>query len=212
MILIINCTLGLEFAFFRNKKMIFQKKSKLSQNISEKLVVEIQSSFSKMGENYKSIKKIIIVTGPGSFTGIRSAITFAKIVNLYLNIKVIGISKFEILNLMSFKNDKKGLKNILIQNNQKTFFIQKFSSSGKARSAPELFNFEDRDLKINPETRTICDGLEFKKYLEVNKKIKTVKLIEFIDYKINDIYEIAKNLSEKNYVPKPLYTKNFFKT
>ena len=86
MILIINCTKGFEFAFVKNKKTIFIKKSKQLKNISEKLVVEIEKSLSILKLRYNAIKKIVVITGPGSFTGIRSAITFAKILKLSLKI------------------------------------------------------------------------------------------------------------------------------
>ena len=210
MILIIDCTQGLEFAFFKNKEIILKKKSKQLRNISEKLVVEIEKSLTKIGASYKSIKKIVLVTGPGSFTGIRSAITFAKTINVYMNIKVLGISKFEVLNLLTIQDCKPGVKNILIKNNQNSFFLQKFDSSGAAKSVPELLDSAKKLITFNHETRIICDGLEFKKYLYQKKKTKTVKFVEIIDYKINDIYKVTKNLSEKNYIPKPLYTKNFF--
>ena len=210
MILIIDCTQGLEFAFFKNKEIILKKKSKQLRNISEKLVVEIEKSLTKIGTSYKSIKKIVLVTGPGSFTGIRSAITFAKTINVYMNIKVLGISKFEVLNLLTIEDCKPGVKNILIKNNQNSFFLQKFDSSGVAKSVPELLDSAKKLIKFNHKTRIICDGLEFKKYLLNKKKTKTVKFLEIIDYKINDIYKVTKKLSEKNYIPKPLYTKNFF--
>ncbi len=210
MILIINCTKGLEFAFLSNEGMIFQKKSNQLRNISEKLIVEIENSLLKIGADYKSVKKIIIVTGPGSFTGIRSSITFAKTLRLYLNIRVIGISKFEILNLLTINDYKKRAKNILVKNNENTFFLQKFNFLGIVKSVPELLYFKDYSIKINDETRTICEGIEFKRYFDYKKKTKSVKIVEIIDYKFDDIYKVTKKLPEENYIPKPLYTKNFF--
>ena len=210
MILIINCTKGLEFAFLSNEGMIFQKKINQLRNISEKLIVEIENSLLKIGADYKSVKKIIIVTGPGSFTGIRSSITFAKTLRLYLNIRVIGISKFEILNLLTINDYKKRAKNILVKNNENTFFLQKFNFLGIVKSVPELLYFKDYSIKINDETRTICEGIEFKRYFDYKKKTKSVKIVEIIDYKFDDIYKVTKKLPEENYIPKPLYTKNFF--
>ena len=210
MILIINCTKGFEFALIQNKKAITKKKSKQLKNISEKLVVEIEESLSKLKLSYKSIKKIIVITGPGSFTGIRSAITFAKTLNLYLKINVIGISKFEVLNLLT-KNDRKpGIKNIFVQNNENTFFLQKFDSSGKTDSVPELIDLKKKRITINEEIRIISDGLKIKEYLGYKNKVKKVNLVEIISYGIEDIYKVARKLSKKKYIPKPLYTKNFF--
>ena len=210
MILIINCTKGFEFALIQKKKTIAKKKSKQLKNISEKLVEEIANSLTKLQLNYKSIKKIIVITGPGSFTGIRSAITFAKTLNLYLKIKVIGISKFEVLNLLTNNDHKKRIKHIFVQNNENTFFLQKFNSSGKTDSVPKLVDLKKKKIKINKEIRIISDGLKIKEYLDFKKKTKQVNLVEIIGYRIEDIYKIAEKLSEKKYIPKPLYTKNFF--
>ncbi len=210
MILIINCTKGFEFALIQNEKAIFKKKSKQLKNISEKLVVEIEKALSKLRLSYKSIRKIIVITGPGSFTGIRSAITFAKTLNLYLKIKVIGISKFEVLNLLTINNCKTGIKNIFVENNQNTFFFQQFNSSGRSKSVPELVDLKKKNIMINEEIRVISDGLKIKEYLNYNKKTKKVNLVEVIGYGIEDIYKVTQKLSEKKYIPKPLYTKNFF--
>jgi len=210
MILIINCTNGFEFALIQNEMIITKKKSKKLKNISEKLVVEIEKSLSKLRLNYNAITKIIVITGPGSFTGIRSSITFAKTLNLYLNIKIIGISKFEVLNLLTIDGNKAGIKSIFIQNNGNTFFVQKFNSSGKTESVPELVDLKKKKIMINKGTRIISDGLKIKEYLDFRKKINKASPAEIISYRVEDIYKVAQKLSEKKYIPKPLYTKNFF--
>ena len=66
MILIINCTNEFEFVLIQNEKTVFKKKSKLLKSISEKLVVEIEKALSILKKDYKSITKIIVITGPGS--------------------------------------------------------------------------------------------------------------------------------------------------
>tara|TARA_B100000929_G_scaffold110472_1_gene87542 strand:+ start:492 stop:1124 length:633 start_codon:yes stop_codon:yes gene_type:complete len=210
MILIINCTKGFEFAFVKNKKTIFKKKSKQLKNISEKLVVEIEKSLSILKLRYKAIKKIVVITGPGSFTGIRSAITFAKILKLSLKIKVFGISKFEILNLLTLNSSKAGIKNIFVENNQNIFFLQKFNSSGKAISTPEIVDLDEKSIMMKTERRIISDGFSIKKYLDNKKKLKKVNLIEVIRYRIEDLERLTLRLNEKKYIPKPLYTKNVF--
>ncbi len=210
MILIINCTKGFEFVLIQNKKTIIKKKSRQLKSISEKLVVDIERALSKLKLNYKSIKEIVVITGPGSFTGIRSAITFAKTLSIYLKIKVIGISKFEVLNLLSMNDQKSKEKSIFINNNQSTFFLQKFNSSGEAISVPELVDLKEKGIKTSKKERIISDGLKLREYIDCGKKLKTVNLIEIIGYRIEDIYKLSKQLSDKKYEVKPLYTKNFF--
>jgi len=210
MILIINCTKGFEFVLIQNKKTIIKKKSRQLKSISEKLVVDIERALSKLKLNYKSIKEIVVITGPGSFTGIRSAITFAKTLSIYLKIKVIGISKFEVLNLLSMNDQKSKEKSIFVNNNQSTFFLQKFNSSGEAISVPELVDLKEKGIKTSKKERIISDGLKLREYIDCGKKLKTVNLIEIIGYRIEDIYKLSKQLSDKKYEVKPLYTKNLF--
>ena len=210
MILIINCTKGLEFVFVQNDKVIFKKNSKQLKNISEKLVLEIEKALSKLKLGYKSIKKIIVITGPGSFTGIRSSITFVKILNLYLKIKVLGLSKFEILNLLTNNVNKTGLKEIFIESDQDIFFFQKFNSHGRAVSVPELVDLNKKNIMIKGKKRIISDAPRIRKYLDFKEKINKDAFIEIIGYRIEDLNKVTKRLSEKKYNPKPLYTKNFF--
>ena len=63
---------------------------------------------------------------------------------------------------------------------------------------------------ISKTKRIISDGLKIKEYLDCKKEAKKVNLVEVIGYRIEDISEIAQKLNEKKYIPKPLYTKNFF--
>ena len=192
MILIINCTKGMEFAFVKNDKTIFKKNSKQLKNISEKLVVEIEKALSKLKLGYKSIKKIIVITGPGSFTGIRSSITFVKTLNLYLNIKVLGLSKFEILNLLTTNINKAELKEIFIKNNQDTFFFQKFNSHGRAVTVHEIVDLNKKNIMIKKKKRIISDVPSIRKYLDFKEKINKDALVEIIGYRIEDLNKVTK--------------------
>ena len=88
MIRAIECSKGLDILIFKNKKIFFNKKYTNIKNISEILISKIEIAIKKIDISYKDIKKIIIINGPGSFTGIRSSITFAKILGLSLSIPV----------------------------------------------------------------------------------------------------------------------------
>ena len=210
MILIIDCTTGFEFAFLKDKKIIFKKKSKKLKNISEKLVLEIERSLSQLELLYKDIKKVIVITGPGSFTGIRSAITFSKILKLSLKIEILGVSKFDILNLLTLSNKKDEEKTIFIANNKNTYFFQKFNSTGKAISSPEIVDLNTNTINIGKRVRVISDDILLKKYIDHKKTSKKPNLIEIIKYKIDDIEKLSLRLREKKHNPKPVYVKYFF--
>ena len=117
--------------------------------------------------------------------------------NKPLKIKVIGISKFEILNLLTNNDPKPRIKNIFVQNNENTFFLQKFNSSGKIDPVPELVDIKKKRIMVDEEIRIISDGLKIKEYLGYKNKVKKVNLVEIISYGIEDIYKVARKLSKK---------------
>ena len=105
------------------------KKIKSNKNISEILVIEIEKIFNKAKINIKKLDTIFVITGPGSFTGIRSALTFAKTIRLTNNTDVRGISKFEYLNLIAKDKNLFDLRTILIFHRKMQFFSQNFKGN-----------------------------------------------------------------------------------
>ncbi len=73
MFLILDFTQSFKLALIYNGKSV-NKELKIKKNISEILIIEIDKFLKKSHTNIKKIKSIYIITGPGSFTGIRSAI------------------------------------------------------------------------------------------------------------------------------------------
>ena len=58
----------------------------------------IIQKLNKLNKDYVDIKKIYILLGPGSFTGVRTAISFSKSLKLiHKKIEICGISKFRLI-------------------------------------------------------------------------------------------------------------------
>ena len=84
-------------------KLLIEIQERLEQNLSKEAVPKIATMFEKINLKPDNIDKIIVVDGPGSFTGIRIGITIAKIYAYSLNIKITTISSLE---AMAISNDK----------------------------------------------------------------------------------------------------------
>ena len=97
MFLILDFTKSLKLAIY-SKDILLTKELNTQKNISEILIVEVEKFFKKSKINIKQLKSIYVITGPGSFTGIRSALTFAKSLKLTMKLNLYGLSKFEIVN------------------------------------------------------------------------------------------------------------------
>ena len=91
MILVINTSgTGLEFVLGDHYKTIAVEKQSLA------LPTATESFLAECGATWRDITAIGVVTGPGSFTGIRMGIAYAKGIAMGLNIPVVGISAFDL--------------------------------------------------------------------------------------------------------------------
>ena len=76
-------------------KLISEVKEDLGQNLSRDAMPKIASMFEKSNMVPSDINKIIVVNGPGSFTGIRVGLTIAKVYAWSLNIPITTITSLE---------------------------------------------------------------------------------------------------------------------
>lgn len=91
MILVIN-TSGKDLEFVlgdKYKSIVVEKQSIALPQACEKFITE-------SGATWRDISAIGVVVGPGSFTGIRLGIAYAKGIGMGLNIPVVGISAFDL--------------------------------------------------------------------------------------------------------------------
>lgn len=91
MILIINSSGNdLEFVLNDNYKRVTTEKQSLS------LPIETENFINECGAKWSDLTAIGVVVGPGSFTGIRIGIAYAKGLAMGLNIPVVPINAFEL--------------------------------------------------------------------------------------------------------------------
>ena len=180
------------------------KTIKSNKNISEILVIEIEKIFNKAKINIKKLDTIFVITGPGSFTGIRSALTFAKTIQLTNNTDIRGISKFEYLNLIANDKNLFDLRKILIFHKKMQFFSQNFRGN-LSISKPKIINFEENKKIFNKRTSIICDNnilVNFvdKKYFElINQNI------HFVDYNNKKLKMLINKKNKLTNDPRPVY-------
>lgn len=67
------------------------------QRQSELMIPEIENIFKKNYVNPKDVGEILVTVGPGSYTGVRIALTIAKVYGYALNIPVYAFSSLEVL-------------------------------------------------------------------------------------------------------------------
>lgn len=82
-------------------KLIFEIKENYEKNLSKYTLFRIQQQFEENKISPDSVEKIILVNGPGSFTGIRIAVTISKVYAWALKIPIITISSLDAMAVSS---------------------------------------------------------------------------------------------------------------
>ncbi len=156
-----TCEAHGEMILFKDQKVIatqcWEKEFSHSEVISEYFQKLLAFSSVKPNE----IKKIICVNGPGSFTGIRVGVNFAKTLSYSFGIPLVPISTLELLALRCDERNKKILACVDAQKNS-VFLSQYEYQNSRLTSLWENKVVEiTRLAEVIREPQTLCgSGLE----------------------------------------------------
>ncbi len=211
MILGIDCSNGLNLIFFDKKKIYYNYNNYKITNTSEILITKIENSLKKINKNYNDFSKIIIINGPGSFTGIRCSITFAKMMRISLSIPIYGYTKFELANfLLKTKLQNKNIKKRIFIHYQGEDFFHSSYRMDKCISRPKILNLKQCNFNNYKNDLLISDNKLFFNYLKNEKNTINPEMMSIFKYKLENIIDLNKQYFQKKYIPQPIYVKNLF--
>lgn len=144
-------------------------KEEYGQSLSEVALPKIVSLFECNNLTASDIDKIIVVNGPGSFTGIRIGITIAKVYAWSLNIPITTIYSLEAMSLSS----KKDIVHVPIINARRGYVFA--GIYGK-----------DNEVILNPQHITITS---LKSKLENIDNYEIISNDEFDDFEVIEKYD-----------------------
>ena len=208
MFLVLDFTQSLRLAIINNEKLII-KEIKTKKNISEILIFEIEKFLKNSKTSIKNIKSICVVKGPGSFTGIRSALTFAKSIKLTSKIDIFGVSKFEIINCKIQLDQLNKKKCILLHFKGSQFFMQTFKGY-KALDEAKLIDFYKEEFRYCKQILYVYDNIIFEDFLGKKLRKDIFKNLLLVEYNLNEFKESIVNNTIDNFDPKPLYISNYY--
>ena len=206
MILLIDCSKGLRLIVGNKQRILVNKSKPRLKKVSERLTVEIKILLDSIKKDYQNLSKIIVINGPGSFTGIRTGITAAKVLGLSLKLPVCGISLFELLRINYLKTKPKKNLKFFIKLNKYNYFTQNVNKSGK-ESEIILESFgANLQYKSKEVDLVFLDNISVK---NISRKVNDKEEIITINDLFNKTFKDLTNLSEKKYIPSPIYVKTF---
>ena len=176
-------------------KIICEIKKEYGHTLSEYALPEIVSMFEKNNIEPNQLTKIVVVDGPGSFTGIRIGITIAKVYAWSLNIPITTITSLEAM-MLSNKDNK--IKVPIIDARRGFVFAAIYNSDNQEILSPQHIKLTD-----------LMKKLENKDYIFI-----TNDEIEQIDNKVTyspDIKKITNYVKDKSNINPHLVNPNYLK-
>ena len=139
-------------AITADDKLLVEIKEEFGHNLSQEALPKIASMFEKVNLEPKDINKIIVVNGPGSFTGIRIGITIAKVYGWSLNIPITTITSLEAMMLSS----NEACSHVPVIDARRGYvFGAIYDDKNKQILKPQHINIVDLDLKLKGLTNFI---------------------------------------------------------
>lgn len=132
-------------AILKDNTLIASHSEEFGQSLSEIALPKIVEMFEKNNLSPKSVDKIIVVNGPGSFTGIRIGITIAKVYAWSASIPITTTTSLEAMAISSENN----CIHVPILNARRGYvYTAIYDSNYKVLLKPQHIKFDDLKEKI----------------------------------------------------------------
>lgn len=89
--------IALSVAVLDSERLLAMQTTNIKRNHSKQLMPIISQTVEEAGIKLADLDRIVVAEGPGSYTGLRIAVTTAKTLALTLGIELVGISSLEML-------------------------------------------------------------------------------------------------------------------
>lgn len=188
-----------------NKFTLIDKVSIMfEKDLSKYSLKYIDNLLNKNNLMYKDINKIVVVNGPGSFTGIRIGLTIAKTLAWAYNIPIVPISSLKAISLSN--NDACDYVIPIIDARHEYVYAGIFDTKKQEYTLKEQYislNMLDKEIKLlgDSEKNQIIVITNDNIPLNYNMKKYTPDFVNIIKGTIND-KEVNPHLIDANYLKK----------
>ncbi|MBQ8891265.1 MAG: tRNA (adenosine(37)-N6)-threonylcarbamoyltransferase complex dimerization subunit type 1 TsaB [Bacilli bacterium] len=179
-----------------NNKLISEVKINFGSELSKYTVSEIQKLFKDANISPKDIDKIIVVSGPGSFTGIRIGMTFAKIFAYSMNKEITEITSLDAM--AKSINSKKIIVPLI--DARRGYVYAEAIKNDKTIIEPQYMKLEDLIDKLNNLNEEYI-------FITNDKQIKIENVIRYNPDILNIVLSYASKKSINPHLIEPTYLK-----
>ncbi len=165
-------------AIVKDNELLSEVQEEYGQSLSEVTLPKIAEMFKNANLEAKDIDKIIVVNGPGSFTGIRIGLTIAKVYAWSLRIPITTIYSLE---AMSISSPNKMVHVPIINARRGYVFAAIYDQNQKELLKPQHIKLEDLQKELDHiEEYEIITNDEFE---ELEKTVPyTPDMLKIVEY------------------------------
>lgn len=169
----------LHIALFDNDKLTDKLSLKLDKDLSKYTLSNLEKILKINNISINDINKIIVVNGPGSFTGVRIGLTIAKTIGWAKKVDIVPLSS---------------LKPMIFSVTCKKKYIVPIIDARRGYVYAAIYDIEQKNYILN-------EG-----YISLNALLVSIKSLKLIDDNIDDILivsndDICINYKQQKYIP-----------
>lgn len=198
---------GTGIGLYKDDKAVYKSEKIMEFGQAEALAVGVKEACESFGIAFSDIGFLGVCSGPGSFTGVRAGLAFAR--GLCLGnpkLEATGVSAFEVYAGMLKEEDLAYYNAVVIETKREDFYFQLFDKDLNKLCPPLALSREEIASKLKGhQVSFIGDGVERLLSVSLGLQIKQVELSEMMS--IEALYRAAKRkyLIKSLDFPKPLY-------
>ncbi|MDD3288194.1 MAG: tRNA (adenosine(37)-N6)-threonylcarbamoyltransferase complex dimerization subunit type 1 TsaB [Alphaproteobacteria bacterium] len=184
------------------------KSEKMSRGQDSRLMPIVLDVMRDAGASFSQLDRVVVIKGPGSFTGLRIGVSAARGIGLAAEKPVLGVDRFAVYQKQHFgKRGNKSSLLVAIDSRRKELFCQFCSANGDV-SEPDIMSAEEitafclDKLKIGPLSLAGDAADILRPYLP-----EGVVIASLVEEEVVTAASIAAaaDVSDSEFSPRPLY-------
>lgn len=202
--------MGLVLALYKDMECKQKIEKFMEFGQAEELAVGVKEILDKENILFSEVGVLGVSVGPGSFTGVRASVSFAKALALgHENLKITGVSNFDVYIEMLKKEHRAFYNAVVIETKRDDFYFQLFDENLSKLTPPLALGRDEIKEKLKGHRVSfIGDGVERLLSYPMGLDIFHVELVDFVDSKSLFSAVYKKYLNKTLDFPKPLYIRS----
>ena len=198
---------GIAVALYKDRTQMKKVEKMMEFGQAEALAVDVKKIIDDANISFDEIGLLGVCSGPGSFTGVRAGLAFARGLALgNTNLQITGVSAFDAYVRMIKPENRAFYNAVVIETKRDDYYFQLFDEKLRKISEPMALERDEIIQRLKGhQTSFVGDGVERLLSVSSGLQIKSVEITDMMS--VEALFEgtYQKFLEKTLDFPKPLY-------